>query len=701
MKEHATVSNLRDLFGRLFICLNLVLLMVSGAQSQSFDPAGYSIFGGGIGDAGIVIVNGDLVVPGGANFGGFFQVLRYDKLLRRYRPIFISENFGSLIEGVRTAQLDADSPKELVVALSDGRVVTYDTSPWSVSNRIQHDIQLSALAVGDLNGDGIDDIVTSGLTRVRGIKPDGTQLWSFLHSAGILLSLAVGQLDGDPAAEVVLGDGRILDSTTLQVQTSIPGVFQLLRFIELANLDSDSALEILSTDSSNVFAYDPGSSQQLWSFLYPGSRLVRVTDTDLNGSLELVVTSSNSPDIDIFDLNTQQLLRRFSFIECGGVGGFAFGDLNRDKRPDLYIGVGYSCSAEDSFYVINALTGRKLWRSEQRDGPLAPVVSGDIDGNGSIEVVTASGTTVGGYSSGKVVILNQNSLLPQFISPPLVGDRSYEAVEQVQLANISGDARPEILVGADDLYNGVVEGYSYGPGNNWNLVWRNTITPPGVSFASFQVADVDADNIPDLVVGERKVSSTSTGPFIRAYDIGTRLEKWRSAPFYGTSAYPSLRSISVGNLDLDPAPEVAAIWSAYNFLPQVIVVDGQTGQTEWIRNGNYTSAKIANQILVLGTESGDLEAFQRSAGGTYTSFFQQNFGVGAIRGMGFDFGGGLLTLSIGGRLQLHDGVTPTPLFTSPPLGLLGGSTNILTALPSGRPAILTSGNHAVHAITGP
>lgn len=698
MRTKQSNSKPISLFRAVFIFLNFFLLTISGAHAQSFDVAGYSTFGSGIGDAGIVFVNGNLVVPG----GGFFQELRYDRTSRQYRPIFISEDFGSLIEGIRVAQLDSDPAKELVVALSDGRLITYDTAPWQVINRIQYDIQLSAVAVGDLNSDGIDDIVTSGITRVRGIRPDGVQLWSFIHSAGILFSLAVGQLDADPAAEVVLGDGRIFDSGTLLFQAPIPGVFQPLRDIELKNLDSDSAEEIIITNWGSVIAYDPGSGQQLWSFAYPASRLAKVIDSDLNGSLELVVTSSNSPNIDIFDLSTQQLLRHFSFADCGGVGGFAFGDLNRDTKPDLYLGVGYSCSAEDSFYVTDSLTGRIAWHAEQLDGPLAPVVSGDVDGNGSVEIVTASGTSVGGFGSSRVIILNSTSLLPHFISPPIVNNRSWVAVEQVQLANIAGDARPELIVGADDLYNGVIEGYSYGPGNSWNRVWRNTITPPGVSFASFQVADVDGDGISEIVVGEKKVHSGATGPFIRAYDINTRLEKWRSAPFYGiSSVYPSLKSISVGNLDQDPAPEVAAIWSAYNYFPQVIVVDGQTGQTEWIQNGNYTSAKIVNQSLILGTESGDLNVFQRSAAGTYTSVFQQNFGVGAIRGVGFDLGGGLLSLSIGGRLQLHAGVSPIPIFTSPPLGLLGGATSILTTLQSGKPAILTSGNYAVHAITGP
>lgn len=687
------------IFNTFIKTLAVLMVFATSSRAQNFDAAGFSIFGGGIGDGGIEIVNGDLVVPAGSNSGGFFQVLRYDASLQSYRPIFISENFYGLIEAIRPAQLDSDPAPELVVALSTGTIFTYDTAPWAVINFFQYDVLLGALAVRDLNGDGIDEIITAGLQRVRALRADGVQLWSFLHSAGFLVGLGVGQLDSDPAPEVVLGDGRIFDSGTLQLQGTVPAVLSPVRSIEFENLDADPASELLIAHYGGVVAYDPGSAQQLWSIPLQSARKAEVVDTDMNGTRELVVTFNNLPDIEIYDLSSRQLLRRFSFPECGGVGGFAFGNLDGDLIPDLYLGVGYSCSAEDSFYVVNAVNGAITWHPEQLDGPLAPIGDGDVNGDGTSEIVTVSGTSSAGYSSGRVVILDKSSLNPKFISPPLVGNRSYESIEQVRLANVTGDSRPEILIGADDLYNGVVEGYSYGPGNTWNLAWRNIVAPAGVSFSSFQVADVDLDGGLDIIVGENKLSSSATGPYIRAYDVATRLEKWRSAPFYGLSnEYPSLRSITVGNLDSDPAPEVAAIWDAYNYLPQVIVVDGLTGQTEWVQNGAYTSVKIVNQVLVLGTETGDVAAFLRTSSG-YSQFFQQNFGFGAVMGVGFDFPG-ILLLSIGGRLQLHGGVSPVPLYSTPSLGLLGGYSAILTALTSGRPALLSSGNHAVHAITG-
>lgn len=679
--------------------------LILGARSsfgQGWDVAGYSIFGAGIGEGGIVELNGDLVVPGGANYGGFFQVLRYDQINRNLRPVFISENFGDLglVAKLAVAQLDSDPEFELVVALSGGSIVTYDSLPWREIRRFQYDLSLSTITIADLNGDGLDDIVTASVTRVRGLRGDGAHLWTFLSGVNNYLSLAAGELDGDSAIDVMLGDGRILDTQTLQIEGTVPGITNSIRSIEVANLDNDVQLEVIFTHMDRVIGYDLASNRQLWSLPYASARLARLSDTDGDRRPELVVTSGNLPSIHIYDLNSLGLLRSFTFSDCGGVADFIFRDLDQDLRQNLYLGVGHSCSGPDSFYVADAFSGVISWQNEQLDGPLAPISSGDLDSDGIKEIVTATGTASQGLESGRVIILDSSTLASKFVSPPLVGNRSMGTVDQVKLVDIIGNATPEILIGSDDQYSGVVEGYSWGPGNSWNLIWRNASSPQGVSFTSFEVADIDGDNALDLVVGERKLGSTATGPHIRAYDIATRAEKWSSEAFFGGLLdFPALTSITIDNLDNDSTPEIAAIWSSAGLMPQVVVIDGQSGRTEWRQSGPYASVKIVGGNLVVGTMTGNLIVFRRAPSGRYSQVFQQNFGQGSIMGVSLSFGG-LLSLGIEGRLALYDLNTLTQVFSSAPFGQNGGVSAILTILSSGQPALLTAGNNAVHALTG-
>ena len=126
---------------------------------------------------------------------------------------------------VATGNLDSDPEDEIVTGAGPGggphvRVWNVDPTTHNITpgpSFFAYDPGFTGgvnVAVGDVNGDGKDDIVTgaasNGGTHVRVFNANGTlQNHGFFAYPGFTggVDVAVGNLDGDPVAEIITGAG--------------------------------------------------------------------------------------------------------------------------------------------------------------------------------------------------------------------------------------------------------------------------------------------------------------------------------------------------------------------------------------------------------------------------------------------------------------------------------------------------------------
>src|SRR6185369_2128755 len=216
----------------LSLALFAITIVSSIGLHADEGPSPYSAwsvgaFGERIGSAGLVIAGtgsqAEIYVASRGGFPGyhdyFFSVRRIPGSTQ-YEQLFISESFTKELRRLTLFHTPvAERPLAIAVAFADGSIQLYDhatkkllgtdTDPCSTHTG------LLTLTTRDLDGDGWDEFVSlckDGAVSVHGY----TYAPWVLPGLGSLFSgdIITGQMDNDPAIEIAVTDGRVIDTDT-------------------------------------------------------------------------------------------------------------------------------------------------------------------------------------------------------------------------------------------------------------------------------------------------------------------------------------------------------------------------------------------------------------------------------------------------------------------------------------------------------
>jgi flagellin-like hook-associated protein FlgL len=309
-----------------------------------------------------------------------------------------------------------------------------------------------SLTLGDLNGDGVEDLVTANSTtaavsamlgngdgsfRARASFATGTQplcvTLGDLNSDGVLDVVSADEISNQTSVMLGNGDGSFRARATFATGTDP-------QCVTLGDLNGDGALDIVTTISSRVsvmLGNGDGNFRACTSFAMGAvSNSITLGDLNLDGVLDVIVADTVSDTVSVMLGNGDGKFRaRTSFTTGGQPFSIALGDVNGDELLDL-VAAGYDAN-EDSVILGN---GDGTFRANTSfSSDLHSLTLGDLNGDGALDVIGVA------YSSDTASVILGN------------GDGSFRASTSfatgngprgITVGDLNGDGVLDMVAGA-------------------------------------------------------------------------------------------------------------------------------------------------------------------------------------------------------------------------------------------------------------
>lgn len=317
---------------------------------------------------------------------------------------------------VVVGQMDADPALE--IATADGTVVDCGTEQvqWQWGSGFGRDLECA-----DIDGDGYDEVVFAQNTAWAWAFDIDVELPKWSLPFGGMDCIRLAEVDGDAALELLIGEnqgGDVLayDTVTLQLDRTYSSAESSTTSIAVGDVDGDGAAEVIwgvgfnSTGPDHWLIADCATEQVEWQSPSVERGFVGPVrgDVDGDGQDEYVCAAPNldwpvMPRILVFDVQT---------LDLEYVSGSLPGSWSHSAVADLALADADGDGDLEIFLADNLVTAfdltasglSMLWQANTTvplaQGSLRSVAVADLDGDGTLEVMAGSRQFVHAFEYG-------------------------------------------------------------------------------------------------------------------------------------------------------------------------------------------------------------------------------------------------------------------------------------------------------------
>ncbi|MBL7904553.1 MAG: VCBS repeat-containing protein [Bacteroidales bacterium] len=437
--------------------------------------------------------------------------------------------------------VDGGSASELVY--SSGQVVRLTSTQASLEWEFQSNAN-GRVGVTDLDGDGMQEIVFAGSWYYIDIYDADTRTLKYKIDSDLDIdALQLADVNGDGKKEILYGDGQwgniyCHNAANGQLMWSVQNPEHGTTAVNVADTDNDGILELMwgagcsSTGSDYIFIHEIPSMEAEWKSVHIDGPFyaVKIADVDDDGEQEIITLSYESESgydsgiLTVFNGTTYEIEWQCNetFLYGCWTGMYAFDVLDVDMDGDTEIVVGAGETYDAKIWVINGLT--KVMESEHEFynadiDEFYAFTTADVDGDGNYDFI-------GGSSEGTYVINPADYSVKWSLTSNI-----YNRPSRILAGNIDNDPAAEIVRCAGRI--SVIDGLSHAS-------WETTQS----DFTNIDLFDYNNDGKTDII------ASTSAG-YIGMIDGETREITWIISDFGAR-----IDGVKVLNLVGTPEPDI-------------------------------------------------------------------------------------------------------------------------------------------------